>query len=181
MNNVKDIALLCALAEKYDWETLQGQLKNILEKTRQQDVANLAIDYVQLYSPRFAQLYPNETWLQECIKQVRETMLSNIMDEQQLGLFPERDRKYHTPLARTFKSGVSSLWSMARWKHKTPVFAGYATDAISIMITVFRSESASWHPKELDSLFKNTDDSTEVGNLLWLDFAQKLKPLLEGS
>ncbi|MBZ0287322.1 MAG: hypothetical protein K8I30_06890 [Anaerolineae bacterium] len=179
MNNLQDIALLCALAEKYDWETLHAQLKIILEKTRQQDVAKLAIDYVQLYSPHFGQLYPNETWLEDCIRQVRESMFSDTLDEQQLGLFPERDRKYPTPVARTFKSAVSSIWSMARWKHKTPVFAEYATDAISIMITVLRSESASWHPKELDSLFRNTDDSIEVGKLLWLDLAQKLKPPLE--
>src|SRR5687767_6121222 len=134
MNNLKDIVLLWDLAEKYDWETLKAQLKIILEKTRQQDVANLAIDYVQLYSSRFDQLYPNETWLEECIRQVRESMFSVTLDEQQPGLFPERDRKYDTPVARTFKSAVSSLWSMARWKHKTPVFAEYATEAICIMI-----------------------------------------------
>lgn len=178
MNSLQDTELLCSLAEQYDWENLKTQLKIILEKNKRNDTATLAIDYVELYSLRFIQLHPNEIWVDERIKEIREFIFTTTTQEIQPSLFPERDRKYADPMARTFHSAMASLWSMARWKDKKLVFTEYATDTISIMITILRLESPIWHPKALDVLYENPGNTREVGKMLWLDLGQKLKILL---
>ncbi len=181
MNKLHDIDVLRSLAEKHDWENSKACLQAILERARQIDVANLAINYVKPYSIRFNDLYPNETWLEGRIHEIQESFSSNEPKLEQLRLFPERDRKYDSYVTRGFRSAVSSLWSMARWKDNATVFAEYATDTITMMITVYRLESSTWYPQEFVSLLNNVDDSIEVGKVLWLDLSDRLKSIAENA
>ena len=173
MDEEKDLEMLRSAIEAGDLESAKSALQSQLQRIDQAQVANLVIQYVQLYVPRFESLYPEETWIEECLQSVQTAMFTKEQTER-LPVFPHRSRKYDNPITRAFLDAISSLWSMVRWKDRKDVFAEYASNAISSIITVIRVDSKNWVPQRFVSEFEQSANSIEFGRKLWLDLCNRL-------
>lgn len=140
-------------------------------------VLDLVQYYVELYLPRFKQIQPDEVWLEAKIAEARK-LAALSSDSVQPPLFTTNKVFYENPLARTYLRAVSSLWSAARWKHKSGTFTEYASESISKIIVLITIDAKNWLPREYLPLKSENINRHDIETRLWLDLASRLDTLI---
>ena len=157
-----------------DWEPYKTLLKAVLKKLPVLNVCNVALDYLNLYLPRFKAKNPQELWVERYITQAREVLEGKEKPEA-LPAFSNWSTKLADPMSRTFRSAVANFWIMAKAISDSDRFAEQATETIMAIMVILRTEYAvnHWTPDTYPR--KEEIGYRDYLTRLWTNLATKLE------